>query len=109
MLIKYVSNFQMRQLRVKPEGFRYFNNSKTFYLDGLVLEALIDEQSILIPKGATVQLVFDIQTLGDIKLTEASKLIFTVESFAQQAYSRGRRVLRYIATQINEDDNWHLD
>ena len=95
----------MRQLRVKPEGFRYFNNSKTFYLNGLVLEPLIDEQSVLISKGTPVQLVFDIQTLGDIKLTEAAKLIFTVESFAQRAYSRGRRILRYIATQINEDDN----
>ena len=99
----------MRQVRVKPETFRYFHNSKTYYLTGTVLEPVLDDNSIIILKGASIQLVFNADTLGLINLPDAKELRFSIEDLAQQGFLKGRPILRFPVERINEDDNWGSD
>ena len=93
----------MRQVRLKPEVFRYFHNSQTYYLEGIVLESIIEEIFFL-PKGSSIQVVFDSSTLGSINLPAAKELLFSVEDLAQESFSRGRQILRFIVTEVNEDN-----
>ena len=99
----------MRQVCVKPISFKYYHNSKTYYLNGIVLDPIVEENVIVIAKGSTIQLLFDSEALGTIHLADAKELIFFVESLAQDVYSRGRRILRFTTTRINEDDKWGSD
>ena len=101
--------FKMRQVRVKPETFRYFHNSKTYYLVGTVLEPVIEDNSIIILKGSTIQLVFNADTLGLINLPDAKELRFSIADLAQQAVFKRRSILRFLVDRINEDDNWGSD
>ena len=67
MISKTFLNFvQMRQVRVQPVAFRYFHNSKIYYLFATVLDPVIDENSIIRPRGTIIQLVFDSTTLNGI-------------------------------------------
>ena len=99
----------MRQARVKPEAFRYFHNSKTYYLVATVTEPVVNENVITILKGTIIQIVFDSQTLGSINLPDSKELLVTVEDIAHEVFVRGRRVLRFSCTRINEEDQWGSD
>ena len=92
----------MRQLQVKPEVSRYFYNSKTYYLEGIVLEPIIEENFFL-PKGSSVQLVFEASALGSINLPAAKELLFSVEDLARESFSRGKPILRFIVIKVNEN------
>ena len=89
---------------MKPISFKYYHNSKTYYLNGTVLQPLVEENTIVLPKGSIIQLIFDSPVLGRTDLPNSSKINCFVEPLAQEVYSCGRRVLRFTATQINEDN-----
>ena len=94
----------MRQVRVKPESFKFFNNSQTYYLEGIVTQPLIEDNIIILPSGSIIQLIFNTQTLGSVNLSESQELIFTVDSIAREIFSRGKRLLRFTVININEDN-----
>ena len=91
----------MRQVRVQPVAFRYFHNSKIYYLIGTVLDPVIDENSIILPRGTIIQLVFNSATLNQINLQESNELLCFVDNLAQETIFRGRPVLRFTANQIH--------
>ena len=93
----------MRQVRVKPAAFKYFHNSKIYYLVGTVLDPLIDGSSIFLPRGTIIQLVFSSETLGRINLSDSQELLCFVEDLAQETIIRGRRLLRFTVNQIHAD------
>ena len=99
----------MRQLRVKPESFKYFHNFEIYYLDGFVTEPIVEENTLLLQKGSQIQLVFNSQTLGLVDLTDSNEFIFTVDPIVREGFVRGKQVLRFTATRINEDDKWRSD
>ena len=94
----------MRQVCVKPESFKFFNNSKIYYLEGIVTQPIIEENTIILPRGSVIQLTFNTQTLGSVNLSESKELIFTVDSIARDIFSRGKRLPRFTAININEDN-----
>ena len=94
----------MRQVRVKPESFKFFNNSQTYYLEGIVTQPLIEDNIIILPSGSIIQLIFNTQTLGSVNLSESQELLFTVDSIAREIFSRGKRLLRFTVININEDN-----
>ena len=93
----------MRQVRVQPVAFRYFHNSKIYYLFGNVLDPVIDENSIILPRGTIIQLVFDSTTLNGIHLPDSNEVVCVVDDLAQETFFRGRRVLRFTTNQIHVD------
>lgn len=99
----------MISVRVRPESFTYFHNSKTYYLNGITLEPILDENFIILPKGSFIQLLFDSSILNKINLAESKELLTTVESFAREVFSRGRKVLRFTVTNIDENDKRKSD
>ena len=99
----------MRQVRVKPESFKYFSNSQTYYLNAIVLDPVLEEGLIILQKGLIIQLTFTSEVLGQINLPDSRKLIFVIEKFAQEVYSRGHRVLRFTVNKIDENDQRRSD
>ena len=97
---------KMTQVRVKPAAFKYFHNSKTYYLIGTVLDPVIEGKSIFLLRGTPIQLVFDSATLGSINLPDSTALLFSVEPYFQEAFHNGRRFLRFTVNRINEEDQW---
>ena len=94
----------MRQVCVKPESFKFFNNSQIYYLEGIVTQPIIEENTIILPRGSVIQLTFNTQTLSSVNLSESKELVFTVDSIARDIFSRGRRLPRFTAININEDN-----
>ena len=99
----------MRQVCVKPISFKYFHNSKTYYLNGSVLQPIFEDNSIILPRGSLIQLTFDSLVLGATDLQNSRSLIFTVEPLAQEVYSCGRNVLRFSVAEINENNQRNSD
>lgn len=90
----------MTQVRVKPESFKYFHNSQIYYLDGIAIEAIIEEDTIICPKGTPVQLLFNSKTLGLVKLPESKELVLTVDPIARKVFPRGQLSLRFTVREI---------
>lgn len=90
----------MRQVRVKPESFKYFHNSRIYYLDGIAIEPIIEEDTIICPKGSLIQFVFNSTTLGVVNLPDAEELVLTVEPIAREIFTRGRFSLRFTVRDI---------
>ena len=89
-------------LRIKPESFKYFHNTKTYYLTGNTIYPFL-EKDVLIPEGSVLQIFLTSQVLGDLQLTETSSLVVNVESTAKEVFSGGRIILRYTAQEVHED------
>lgn len=96
----------MNLVRIKPEGFKYFHNTKSYYLSGTSL--LLDENN-WIPEGRGLHFFFDHKVLGDLNLAKATDLFIEVEPIAKEVISGGRLVLRFNANRIYEDDKWNAN
>ena len=98
----------MRLLRVKPEGFKYFHNTKTYYLTGTTLQPSL-EGEILIPEGTVLQFFLNKEILGGLDLAGANDLLIEVESIVKEVFSAGRIIWRFTAVGIDENDNRKSD
>ena len=98
----------MRLLRVKPEGFKYFHNTKTYYLSATTLQPSL-ERELLIPEGTVLQFFFNKEILGGLDLAGANELLIEVESIVKEVFSAGRIIWRFTAVRINENDNRKSD
>ena len=92
----------MRILRIKPESFKYFHNTKTYYLIGNTIHPFL-EKDVLIPEGTVIQIFLTSQVLGNLQLTETRSLVVHVESSSKEVFSGGRIILRYTAQEVHED------
>ena len=98
----------MRLLRVKPEGFKYFHNTETYYLNATTLQPSL-EKEILIPEGTVLQFFFHQEILGGLNLAETNELLIEVESIVREVFSAGRIIWRFTAIRIDENDNRQSD
>lgn len=92
----------MKILRIKPESFKYFHNTKTYYLIGNTIYPFL-EKDVLIPEGTVIQIFLTSQVLGNLQLTETRSLVVHVESSSKEVFSGGRIILRYTAQEVHED------
>ena len=92
----------MRIVRIKPEGFKYFHNTRAYYLSGTT--RLLEDKNWL-PEGKGVHFFFDKKILGDLDLSNATDLYLEVEPTGKEVIAAGRLVLRFDAIRIYEDNN----
>ena len=90
----------MRQVRVKPESFKFFFNSNIYYLEGVTIEPIIEGETIICPEGVLIQLIFDSQTLGLVNLPASEEIVLTVDPISRKFLRRGRFALRYTVRDI---------
>lgn len=99
----------MKSLVFKPESFTFYSSSQTFYVNGVVVESLIDKDSVIIKRGASVQLVFTSSVPNfeesRSKLFSGEKFSVFIEPYAREAKLRNRAV-RLTVTSFDEDDIW---
>ena len=99
----------MKSLVFKPESFTYYSSSQTFYVNGVVVESLIDKDSVIIRRGSNVQLVFtsSVPNFEDSrsKLFSGEKFSVFIEPYAREAKLRNRAV-RLQVIRFDADDIW---
>ena len=96
----------MRIVRIKPEGFKYFHNTRAYYLSGIT--RLLEEDNWL-PEGKAVHFFFEKKIVRNLDLTNATDLYLEVEPTGKEVISNGRLVLRFDAIRIYEEYNGDSD
>ena len=97
----------MSCIKFKPESFQFFCNSKIYYVTGVVLDTVVQNDKVVLKKGSICQLCFDSSTpyLEIEKLFNCQILRPKIDTI-RDCRVKGRRGLRLTVTRFDENDIW---
>ena len=98
----------MKAVCFQPESFQYFLNSDIFYVTGIILEPIFDENAQILKRGADCQLVFksSVPNFDKEKLFTDEVLIVQVQNYVRDCKVKGREGKRLTVISFDEDNLW---
>ena len=98
----------MTVIKFKPESYQYFGNSKVFYVTGVALDTVVQDDQVVIRKNSTCQLYFTSNTPNfDKDKLDACQIIRPrIDNFVRDCRVKGRRGFRLTVNSFDENDIW---
>ena len=97
----------MKLINFKPESLQLFCNSQIYYINGVSLTEIRDNEKIILREGSICQLYVEwcSDTIRD-KLLSGKLLTVIVDKFPRECKVRGRPALRFSVKSFEDADNY---
>ena len=96
----------MKVINFKPESVQVFCNSQIYYISGVSLTEIREEEKLVLKEGSLCQLYVEWcpETVRD-KILSGKKLTVIVDKFPRECKIKGRLGLRFSVISFEDEDD----